>query len=95
VAQVAGEVGARADHFLDYLSREWEAVPDYVAEFGTWDDVQQLAFVHEWDIRESGLRTLRDFAEQGLLAPAQRDRYDQLLELVARHRPAIERLLED
>ena len=56
MAQAVRLVSARIDHFLDYLLREWEAVPDYLEEFGTWDDVQQLAFVHEWDIRENGLR---------------------------------------
>ena len=50
-------------------------------EFGTWDDVQQLAFVHEWDIREGRLSQLRQYAKQGLLTPAQRDRYQQLLKL--------------
>ena len=58
-------------------------------------DVQQLVFVHEWAIRESGLRTLRDYAEQGLLTPPQRDRYQQLLELVAQHRPTLEAMLAE
>ncbi len=95
MAQVASDVSARADSFLDYSFLEWEAVPDYVEEFETWDEIQQLVFVHEWDIRESGLRVLRDFAEQGLLTRSQRERYDELLELVARHRPAMERLRAD
>ena len=95
MAQVASDVSARADAFLDYSFLEWEAVPDYVEEFETWDEIQQLVFIHEWDIRESALRVLRDFAEQGLLTPTQHERYKELLALVARHRPAIERLRAD
>ncbi len=71
------------------------AVPDYAEEFETWDDVQQLAFVHEWDIREGRLSQLRQYAKQALLTPPQLDRYEQLLELVAQHRPTLEAMLAE
>ena len=95
MAQVASEVSARIDHFLDYSFNEWESVPDYIEEFPTWDDLQQLAFVHEWDIRRSGLHVLEDYAAQGAMTPAQQARYQELLVLVQRYEPAIERLLAD
>jgi hypothetical protein len=37
MAQVASEVSARTDSFLEYLVREWAAVPNYVEELETWD----------------------------------------------------------
>jgi hypothetical protein len=94
MAEVAPGVDARADWFLDYLEREWQAVPDYAEAFETWDAVQQLAFVHEWDVRESALETLRAYAERGMLGSGQRARYNQLLELIARHRPLLVPILE-
>lgn len=93
MAQVTSDVSVRIDHFLAYLIPEWESVPAYAEELATWDEVEQLAFVHEWDIRESGLRVLREYAEEGLMTPDQSARYDQLLSLVADHRPTLERLL--
>lgn len=95
MATVASGVGARIDHFLEYLSREWESVPKYAEEFPTWDDVEQLAFVHEWDVRESALRVLRDYAEVGAMTLSQCACYGELLGLVARYRSALERLLGD
>ena len=95
MAYVAGDVTARVDHFLEYCSQEWETVPSYVKEFPTWDESEQLAFVHEWAIRESGLAVLKDYARQHLLTPEQWQRYRDLLAIVARHRPAIDRLLQD
>lgn len=86
---------SRAEHFLEYSLREWDAVPSYVADFPMWDDDEQLAFVHEWAIRESSLDVLADYERQGALTTRQRRRYDQLLAIVARHRPMIERLLNE
>lgn len=95
MAQVTADVSSRIDHFLDYALSEWTAVPSYAEEFDTWDEIQQLAFVHEWAIRESALQVLRESAGQGLLSRGQRSRYDELLKLVARHCPTLERLLAE
>ena len=96
MVQVAAAIQqARIEHFLEYALREWRAVPEYVGEFDSWDPIQQLAFVHEWAIRESALAVLTDYSKQGLLTPEQRVRYDELLRLVQQHRPILERLLAD
>jgi hypothetical protein len=97
MSQVAQDPKSQAqiEHFLAYALREWAAVPQYAAEFPTWGDTQQLAFVHEWAIREDALDLLRDYARRRLLTLEQRGRYDRLLQLVAEHRPTIKRLLAD
>jgi hypothetical protein len=95
MARIADDVSVRADRFLDYSFEEWEAVPSYVAEFPGWDEATQLSFVHEWAIRESHLEILADYARRDLLAAEQRARHDELLALVARHRPAIHQLLAE
>lgn len=94
MAQVAqdSQLQAKIERLLEYSLREWGAVPDYVAEFDTWDWSQQVAFVHEWSIREDALSYLTSCAEQGLMTGSQRNRYKRLLSLVAQHRPRIEKL---
>jgi len=95
MARVAQEapLRQRIEHFLAYAFDEWADVPQYAAEFPSWDDIQQLDFVHEWAIRESALEILADYARRDVLTPEQRARYDHLLQLVAQYRPTIERLL--
>jgi hypothetical protein len=49
----------------------------------------------EWAVRESALVVLRDYAQQGALLPGQQVRYRELLKVVAKNRPIIEKLLAD
>ena len=72
----------RIDPYLDYLFREWE-------------DHDRLDFVVEWPIREDRLHQLREWAAQGLFTPEQQARYDELLQLIACHRPLLDRLLDE
>jgi hypothetical protein len=97
MAQVAQtpELRARIDGFLDYALDEWESVPEYAAEFPSWDESQQLAFVHEWGIRESALESLSAYAARGALIPEQSARFSRLLHLVAEHHATMTRLLAD
>lgn len=83
------------DDYLAYLEREWRSVPEVAREWDTWEDHEQLDFVVEWPIREDRLGQLRRWAEQGVLTPSQWAQYERLLKLVAKHRPALERLLQD
>jgi hypothetical protein len=85
----------RAEAFLTYLTREWRAVPAIAGEWDEWDDYARLVFVLEWPIREDRLKQLQQYAEQGVLTPAQQDRYTVLLELVARYRPIVQELLAE
>jgi hypothetical protein len=95
VAQVASDVQARIDHFLDYCIREWDTLPEFAEEFATWGPDEQLVFVLEWPIREDGLHILREYAERGLMTPEQRARHVRLLQIVERNRPIAERLFSD
>ena len=85
----------RVNNYLDYLINEWEGVPDLAAEWDEWDEWSKFSFVMDWPIREDRLHQLKEWAEQGLLTPAQRARYDDLLKLVAEHRPTMDKLLAD
>jgi hypothetical protein len=95
MARVTSDVAASVDHLLTYSLREWEAVASYVQEFPTWDALDQLTFVHEWAIRESALVTLADYDRQDALSHHQQKQYRRLRALVAEHRPAIDRLLQE
>jgi hypothetical protein len=82
----------RIDADLDYLFLEWRSVPQLTEEWAEWEDHDRYDFWLEWPIREGYLRELREWSEQGLLTPAQRERYEELLGLIARHRPVLEGL---
>ena len=95
MAQVTQDphVLARIERYLDYLTSEWEGVPFLAEEWHEWDEHSRFSFAMDWPIREDRLRELRQWGEQDVLTPAQRAQYGELLELVARNRPILERLL--
>ena len=83
------------DDYLDYLLCEWRGIPALADEWDEWDAHSQLVFAIDWGVPEDRLHQLQQWCAAGLFTPAQRARYDQLLELVARHRPVLEELLAD
>ncbi len=83
------------DHYLDYLIGTWNGIPEVAAEWDDWDDLSQLTYVVNWGVPEDRLHELRGWAEQGLLTPAQRTRYEELLGLEARYRPLVAALHKD
>lgn len=85
----------RIDPYLDYLFREWNSVPGLAGEWEAWEELDRLDFVLEWPIREDRLGQLEQWAAEGLLTPAQRARYDELLRLVERNRPILNDLLAE
>jgi len=87
------DVSARADDYLAYLTREWEALPALAAEWPGWQEEDRLDFCLEWPIREDRLAELTEWAEQGALSPQQESRYRRLLALIATYRPLLEELL--
>ncbi len=87
------QLQARIDRYLEYLRREWDSIPALAAEWDEWDEHSRLVFALDWPICEDRLHELRQWAEQDVLTPAQRARYDELLGLVACNRPILERLL--
>jgi hypothetical protein len=98
MAQVAeqAQLRTKVDHYLDYLTAEWVAIPDLAAEWAEWDEDDRLDFVLEWPIREDRLLLqLRQWNATGLLTPQQRQRYAALQRLIRRQRPTLERLLAE
>lgn len=89
------QLSSRIDHYLDYLANTWESVPLDAREWDNWDELSQLAYVIDWGVPEDRLHQLRQFAEQSLLTEAQYARFRALLDLVARHRPTLQRMLQD
>jgi hypothetical protein len=89
------DISARVDRYLTYLLDVVDYLPEVDAEWDTWDDIQQLDFVFEWDIKRDRLSELEHWAEQGLLTVDQRQRYRRLLELMDKRRPILDRLLAD
>ena len=86
---------ARIDNYLDYLLGQWRRIPEIAAEWDQWEDYEQFDFVIEWPIREDRLLQLRGWDDEGLLTPEQRARFADLLALIDRHRPTLDRLLTD
>lgn len=98
MAQVAQRLHRQpdVDYHLDYQFRAWQGIPEYAEWWLEMDGTEKEVFHLEWiGITESRLDQLQQWAEQGLLTPAQCERYDQLLELVAQHRPTVEALLRE
>ena len=96
MAQVVqdAQLQSRIEHFIVYLLAKWASIPALAAEWAEWDEDSKLSFVHDWGVPEDRLYQLQQWAAQGALTPAQRSRYAELTELVARHRPTLEWLLE-
>ena len=89
------DISARIDNYLTYLLNVMDYLPEIDAEWDTWDDIQQLDFVFEWDIKRDRLSQLEDWAEQGLMTADQRERFRRLLDVMDDRRPILDRLLSD
>ena len=80
---------------LEYLYSEWSDIPSLAQEWPHLTKSERRDFIVEWPIKEDRLFQLRKYVSADLCTPAQRGRYEQLLALIARHRPLLEQLLED
>ena len=98
MAQVARDprLESDIDYHLEYQFHQWDNLSDIAAQWAEMDTIDREVFHLEWvGITESRLTLLEQWAEQALLTPAQRARYDQLLRLVERHRPLLGELLRE
>jgi hypothetical protein len=97
MAQVAAppDVSVWIDDYLAYLFNVMNDLLEIDAEWDTWDDIQQLDFVFEWDIKRDRLSQLEDWAKQGLMTADQRERYRRLLDIMNDRRPILDRLLSE
>ena len=84
---------ADVDHELKWAIAAWEELPKVEREIDTWDLIDQLVLTEEWPIQEDRLRRLAQYAQSIDFTEAQRVRYQELLNLVERNRPIIERIL--
>ena len=98
MAQVARDprLESDIDYHLEYQYHQWDNLPDIAAQWAEMDAIDREVFQLEWvGITESRLVLLEQWAEQDLLTPAQRARYEELLRLVARCRPLLDDLLTE
>jgi hypothetical protein len=92
MAQVTLSVQQDIDRLLEWLTWQWERLPEVVQEIDRWDLVEQLTFIEEWPLEEQRLKQLERYAEDKALNPVQQIRYARLLDLVTRNRPLIRQL---
>jgi hypothetical protein len=83
------------DHYLGYLWSEWNAVPQVAEDWDTWTEYERLDFVLEWPIREDRLGFLRRWSDHGKMTEEQRLQFNNLLTVISRNRPTIDRLLAE
>jgi hypothetical protein len=86
---------SRIDHVLAVLTRQWKAIPEVVSTWEPWDELDRLDFVIEWPTREIRLKQLRKWNDEGQLSAQQRQRFEEMEQLMQRHRAAVDRLLEE
>jgi hypothetical protein len=89
------DVPGAIDSYITYLFREFRGISEAAAEWDEWEEHERLDFVIEWPIKEDRLRMLSLWAADGEMTPDQCARYEELLRLVAQHRPTLDRLLAD
>ena len=94
MAQLTTLQQTRIDQDLDHAFREWSRLPDVEATIDGWPEDEALTFVYEWALEEDRLRRLAGHAERQELTPHQQQRYRDLLVLVGRNRPIVDRLID-
>ncbi len=95
MAQVAypTTVQSKIDCHLDYQFQAWESVPEYVGWWPGIDTSQKEALYLEWvGITESRFGDVQRWAEMKEFTTAQYARYEEVLKLVARHHPLVDRV---
>lgn len=86
------ERSAWIDDFLDYEFDQWCSVPELAAEWKEWDAFSQTTLVVNWGVVTDRLASLRGWAADGQMTPAQRQRFEELERVVAQHEPTVKRL---
>lgn len=94
MAQVDRATRADVDHLLKWATAAWKELPEVEREIDSWDLLAQLVFTEEWQIEEDRLLRLAQLAQSGEFTEAQRARYRELLSLVERNRPVLERIMQ-
>jgi hypothetical protein len=93
MAQVAPEVRQHFDLLLGLAIERWAGLPEDERTIDQWDPVDQSLFGAEWPLEEQRLDMLKCYVAEGVLTPAQLERYHDLERLVAQNRPIVDRML--
>lgn len=94
MAQVDRATRADVDHLLKWATAAWKELPEVEREIDSWDLLAQLVFTEEWPIEEDRLLRLAQLARSGEFTETQHARYRELLSLVERNRPVLERIMQ-
>ena len=93
MAQVDPATRVDVDRLLSQAVASWEELPEVEREIDGWRLEDQLVFTEEWQIEEDRLLRLAQHAESNDFTDTQRARYQELLGLVERNRPVLERIM--
>lgn len=92
MAQVTEAVHQRIEFLLEDLTSAWRELPTVEREIDAWDLIEQVDYIEEWTPKEELRHQLDRLAEGEALNDEQVGRYRELLQLVAKHRPILDRL---
>jgi hypothetical protein len=74
------------DHFLDVALRDWQMA----AKLDDLDPVFVEGFLADWPVVEDLMAKLARLESEGLMSPAQCQKYAQVRRLEAEYRPVVE-----
>lgn len=94
MAQVDRATRSNVDHLLKWATAAWAEVPEVEREIDSWDLLAQLVFTEEWGLEEDRLLRLAELAQSSEFTEEQSIRYRELLSLVERNRPALDRIMQ-
>jgi len=92
MAQVTSDVRQTIDQWLDYLTKAWEELPRAARDIDQWDLIEQIDYIEEWTPKEEVAAQLRSLVTSSGATDDQRQRFEQLDNLMRENRPILERL---
>ncbi len=93
MVEVARAARSIIDRELDQAHTEWARLPEVEATIDSWPEDEALDYLNEWSLQVDTVSTLRKRAARGELTPEQQARFEELLPIVERNRPIIDRLI--
>jgi hypothetical protein len=75
------------------LEHEWERLAQIAAAFQSWDELDQIDYLAEWQIYDDDLDVIAEAAAVNSLTPKEYESYQRLLRTVERNRPLLNMLL--
>jgi hypothetical protein len=81
------------DMVLEDAAEIWSSLPEVERRLDEMDYFEALPYLEEWALQEQRLKRLERHYQEGDMTPQQQRRYEELLKIIERNRPIIERLL--